>query len=359
MAIITKDAHTWVDVTDEDTGEQLSVFVDSTNDTHNPFVPFEINFSDASKPADNTVTFYNLSKEHRDFFRKKEKVEVFFNWGKSKKMLGQGYISALNLDHSDGTTDTLQLTFTEGTDYSNVKARALKIKKTKKQNQYKTVKKKVPGHYVNHRKSVAVTETYKRGPKKGQTHVVHHWAKSREWVKEKTVNHRIKTRSTKTVLVNKTFPKGSTYKKIIEGIAAQAGIKISKIDLAKNPTMKKAYTATGKPLTLLKKLVEKTESKLMYVRGKLEIVNPKSTKRTWYTIDDNDLMQPPAYAESLTSADDNKGTWEIITPLVPDITVGTGIIMKSRYLKGKYYVKAGKHYSDGENPQTQCSIARL
>ena len=57
--------------------------------------------------------------------------------------------------------------------------------------------------------------------------------------------------------------------------------------------------------------------------------------------------------------DKGEGTWEINVPLVPEITTQTGIIMKSKYLKGKYYVKAGQHTFDGENPQTQCSLASL
>lgn len=357
MTIVTKNAHTWITASNQETGEKMEIDVDSTNDMHNLFVTFEINFSDAATPANNTITFYNLSKEHRDFFKKKQKIVFAFNWSESRKVLAEGFISKIDTAASDGTTDTQQITFTEGVNYSNVKARTLKVSKNKKISKYKTVQKTVPGHYVTHRKSVATTEIYKRGPKKGQKHTVNHWHKTREYIPAKKVNHRVKTRATKTILVNKTFPKGTTYKKIIQGVAAQSGMQIDKIELYKNPVTKKAFTATGKPLTLLKQLVEKTESKIVYIRGKLEIINPKAEKRTWYTIDDDDLIQIPAQNES--SNDDSKTTWEITTPLIPDITVGSGIIMKSHYLKGKYYVKAGKHFSDGENPQTQCSLVAM
>ena len=165
----------------------------------------------------------------------------------------------------------------------------------------------------------------------------------------------MKTRATKTVFVNKTYRKGTTYKKIIQGIASQAKIKIAKIDLAKNSKIKKSYTAKGKPLTLIKDLVKKTGSKMTYVRGKLEIVNPKSKKRTWIEIDDQDLVQPPTLSED----NEKDNAWEIVTPLIPEITTNVGIHMESKFCKGYYYVKSGQHSFDGDNPQTQSTLVKI
>ncbi|MBP2057902.1 hypothetical protein J2Z60_001077 [Lactobacillus colini] len=312
MSIITKDPHTWF-VTTNSKGKTQTVY-NNERMNHNYPMGFEVNFSDTATPPVNSITLYNMSKEHRDFYRKKQKCYVAFNWGKEKKIISEGYITKTSVNQSDGTTDTFGITFTEGTDYSNIQARALKINNKKSKN------------------------TKKVKDSKGK-------------------NKNVKTRSTKTSLVNKTYKAGTSYKKLIQGIASQSGIKIAKIDLAKNPKLKKAYTAKGKPLTLLKQLVKKTNSKMTYVRGKLEIVNPKSNKRTWYVIDDKDLLQPPTYSEA--SDDGEKGTWEITLPLVPEITVNVGIKMESKYLKGKFFVKAGKHSSDGDNFQTQCSLEAL
>ena len=96
----------------------------------------------------------------------------------------------------------------------------------------------------------------------------------------------------------------------------------------------------------------------MYERGKLVIVNPKSAKRSWVEIDDQDLVQPPTTNEP-DDDDDAKKIWESTIPLIPEITTTTGILMKSKYLKGKFYVKAGQHSSDGTNPQTQCSLVPM
>ena len=153
--------------------------------------------------------------------------------------------------------------------------------------------------------------------------------------------------------MNRTFRKGTDYKSLIKGIARQSGIKISKIDLAKNPKLKRAFTAKGKPLNLLKQVVKKTGSSMTYIRGKLEIINPKRAKRTWFEITDQDLIQPPSSEEN-----DGKRTWEIEIPLVPEITTFVGITMKSKYLKGKYYVKAGHHSFDMESAKTQCRFSK-
>lgn len=330
MAIVTKNAHAWF-VTTNSSGKKQTVYNNETEKHNYPF-GFEIHFSDVPQPQQNTVTLYNLSKSHSNFYRKKQKCYVAWNWNSTeRKILAEGYITKIDVTQHDGTTDTKNITFTEGTDYNNLDARTLKETKNKKVKKTKTKKEHISGHF----------EHLKSGKKK--------------WVKGKTVNKHYHTRENKKIRVNKTYRKGTSYKSLIKGIASQSGVKIAKIDLAKNPKLKRPYTASGKPLSLIKQLVKKTGSKMTYVRGKLEIVNPKSGKRTWYEIDDQDLVQPPS------SNEDNGGekTWEITIPLVPEITTNTGIIMKSKYLKGRYYVKSGTHSFDGDSPQTQCSLARL
>lgn len=94
---------------------------------------------------------------------------------------------------------------------------------------------------------------------------------------------------------------------------------------------------------------------MFYERGKLVIVNPNSKKNTWFVIDDKDLIQVPSQNDD----DKNGTTWQIVTPLVPEITVNTGIIMNSKFLEGKFVVKSGQHSFDGESPQTQCTIAAV
>lgn len=355
--IITKDPHTWIKVVDEKTGQTLEI-MNSESYKHNYTIGFEVNFANSATPQSSTVTFYNLSKEHRNFFKKGQKVYLYYAWGTHKKLLVEGYITKIDSQTSDGVTDTQVITFKEGTDYSNVKARDLKVDKKKTYNKYQTVKIRGKGHYKTTYDHWYEHSTYKRGAKKGQERLIKHSKKNKTWEKGKLKNHRIKTKATKTVRANKVFRAGTSYKQVIQGIATTTGIKISKLELAKNPTLKHSYTAKGKPLNLIKQFVKNSDSAITYVRGKMEIVNPKSTKRTWYEIDDQDLIQPPSYNES-DSDKSSDGTWEINIPLVPDITVNVGIHMKSRYLEGYFYVTAGQHTNDGENPQTQCSIKKI
>lgn len=333
MAVVTKDFHVWFEVINKK-GEKLTFYNDETPENNFP-IAFEVNFSDSPSPAVNTVTLYNLSKNHTYFFEKSQKCYLYVNWGPTKKLISEGFITKIDTTQHDGTTDSKVISFTEGTDYSNIKADRLKVEKKKEVKSSKLVKVTKPGHYENK--------------------IVNHHRKQ-VWVPAKTVNHRVKTRSTKTVRSNKTYRKGTSYEALIKGIAAQCGIKISKLQLHKNPVLKHAYTAKGKPLTLIKQLVKHTESSFNYIQGRLEIVDPKSEKRTWIDIDDQDLVQPPS---TDSSDSEKKKTWEIIVPLVPEIVTNTGINMKSKYLKGRFYVKSGQHTSDGENPQTQCSLVAI
>lgn len=336
MPIVTENPHAWF-ISINSKGTKQNIFNDEEYQHNYPF-GFEVNFSDTPSPQESTVTLYNLSKKHRDFYRKGQKCYVAFNWGSSKKIISEGYISKIGTNQSDGTTDTMVITFTEGTDYNNVNARKLKVSKNKKINKYKTVKVSQKGHYV-----------------KKRVRVNGHLKYVEKYVKPKTKNKRVKTRANKTILVNRTYRKGTNYKKLIKGVAAQANIKIAKLELAKNPTLKKSYTAKGKPLTLLKQLVKKTGSKMVYIRGKLEIVNPKASKRTWYNINDQDLISPPAYNED----SEGTGSWQITIPLVPEITTNSGVKMDSRYLKGSFYVKSGQHTFDDSSLKTQISLVKI
>lgn len=317
MTTITKDPHSWF-VAFDSSGKKQVVY-NNERYLHNYPFGFEANFSDSPTPPINKVTLYNMTDAHRAFYAKKQKCYLAFNWGKDEKIISEGYITKIDTKQSDGVTDTQIITFTEGTDYSNIDARKLKITKKQKVNAYK---------------------------------------KTRVTVNGKTVEKRVKTRVTKSKLVNKTYRAGTTYKAVISGIAGQAGIKIAKIELAENRVMKKAYTAKGRPLTLIKQLVKECKSKMTYVKGRLEIVDPRASKRTWYEIDDKDLIQPPSKNEA-SDDNENEDTWEITIPLIPEITVNTGIKMNSRFLKGKFYVKAGVHSSDGTNPTTQCSLVAI
>lgn len=311
MGYETGDFRAWFGSTNSKKTTQT--IYDAEGEDHEYPFAFTVNFADIAKPQTNTVTIYNMSKEHRNFYKKKQKCTLYANYGPDKKMLAEGYISKIDVAQSDGVTTSQVISFVEGTDYSNVSARKLRVKKTRKSKRAKTVRKTVKGK-----------------------------------------KRKVRTRSTRTVYVNRTYRKGTRYKTIIKGIASKAKIKIAKLDLAKDPKIKKAYTARGKPLTLLKQLVKKTGSQITYVRGKLEIINPKSPRRSWIDVDDQILTQPPTY----NTDDDGEGTWEITTPLIPDVTTNVGIHMDSKYLKGYYYVKSGQHVFDGENPQTQCSLAK-
>ena len=146
MAIITKDPHAWF-VTESDDGVQ-TVYNNETLGHDYPF-GFQANFSDTPTPQTNQVTLYNLSKEHKDFYHKGLHCYLAFNWGKEKKILTEGYISKIDMTQHDGVTDTQVISFTEGTDYNNVKARKLKVTKKESVKKYKNVKVKEKDQYKN------------------------------------------------------------------------------------------------------------------------------------------------------------------------------------------------------------------
>ena len=62
MAIVTKDPHSWF-VCKDKKGNTQTVYNDERYEHNYPF-GFEVNFADIASPQKNTVTLYNMSKEH-------------------------------------------------------------------------------------------------------------------------------------------------------------------------------------------------------------------------------------------------------------------------------------------------------
>lgn len=83
MAIVTKNAHAWF-VTTNSSGKKQTVYNNETEKHNYPF-GFEIHFSDVPQPQQNTVTLYNLSKSHSNFYRKKQKCYVAWNWNSTEQ----------------------------------------------------------------------------------------------------------------------------------------------------------------------------------------------------------------------------------------------------------------------------------
>lgn len=87
MAIVTKDPHSWF-VCKDKKGNTQTVYNGERYEHNYPF-GFEVNFADIASPQKNTVTLYNMSKEHRQFYKKGMHCYVAFNWGPEKKILAE------------------------------------------------------------------------------------------------------------------------------------------------------------------------------------------------------------------------------------------------------------------------------
>lgn len=111
MTWATKNPHTWLVIVDRKSGKRMEIYNDETPN-HDFTIPFEVNFSDEATPAVNTVTLYNISKKHASFPKKGMKIYLYFNWGSSKKLICEGYITKVDSTHHDGVTDSKVLSFT-------------------------------------------------------------------------------------------------------------------------------------------------------------------------------------------------------------------------------------------------------
>lgn len=152
--------------------------------------------------------------------------------------------------------------------------------------------------------------------------------------------------------VNITFNKGSDAQTIINRIAGDSGIKISKMELVKNKIYDSGYTCDGSPMDHIEEVVKDCESNIYYRRGSLVIRSiKKGDDENFILSADTGMINTPQRIEN----DDYKG-WSCECLLQHRIATASIIELKSKIANGKFRVKNGQHSFDGGNFTTSCEV---
>lgn len=152
--------------------------------------------------------------------------------------------------------------------------------------------------------------------------------------------------------IDMSFGKGTYAKTIIQRVAQKAGISISKIELKTNKQYKKGYTADGNPLNILEEIVEACKSSMYFRRGKLIIRDIKKGDDERFILQQSSgLLDYPQRFE-----DDEQSGWSVRCLLQHRIATASIIELKSKYVKGNYRVKSGRHSCNGSDFETSCEV---
>lgn len=152
--------------------------------------------------------------------------------------------------------------------------------------------------------------------------------------------------------INMSFGKGSFAKTIIQRIAQKTGISVSKIELKINKKYNSGYTADGNPLNILKEIVESCQSSMYFRRGKLVIRDIKKGDDERFILEQKSgLINYPQYFE-----DDNGKGYTIESFLQHRIATASIIEIKSKYVKGTYRVRSGRHSGSSSSFTTNCEV---
>lgn len=264
-------------------------------------IHFEVPFNDDSKPDESVIEIYNLSLNSINKLKKGSTCTLQAGYKGDVGTLISGTVRSV-LTRREGTERITRILFYEGEDRSGVKV---------------TTKEYAADKIVKDKKG-KVTKVIK--DKKGKTQI--------------------------------TFKKGTTAKTIINRLCGILSIKPSEITLPKNKVYKKGLVVTGKVLDKLEEVVKDCGAALYYRRGKMVIRSISKGNDESFTLQESTgLIEQPEPFEN----DEVKG-YNVRSLLQHRITVASIINIKSREVNGKYRVKSGKHYYDGNNFMTESEV---
>lgn len=274
------------------------------------YIDFEIPFGDGGSPATCTVTIYNVSLDHQKLFKKGDHIVVKAGSNDLFGVLSEGTITKIGRELMDGNDKSIQVTFTEGIDYSK--------------------KNKVYSYYNGSKK---VKHTYKTSSGRTITYY--------------------KTQKKK---VNIPFKKNSKAKTIINRICRTAGIKLAKCDLKTNKVYKKGYSLSAKPENALKSIAKDCGSKYYYRRGDAVIDDwekPNPYNEHILISKTTGLIGHPEFNE-----DDDGETMTFSTYLDPRISTGSvvDVVDKDTKTNGLFRVKSGTHSGSEMTTQVEVEI---
>lgn len=252
-----------------------------------------INFNDAGDVEKNTITINNLSPDHQKLFKEKEHIVVKAGSDDLFAVVSEGKITKVHKLVDEGATKTLNIEFSDDTDYGD-------------------------------KKKISV------------------------WSGAKTVKKRVKKPNGKYTIVKKTvrkkinlaFKKGTKASTIVKKISKMADIPISNIKFTHDYVYKKGYTVSNKPLVAIKAIVKQCKAHIYFRKGKLYIDN-------W--------DKPNPYNENLTIGkltglvghpsfdDDDRISFQMY--LDPRISTGSVVrlVDKAVGIDDLYRVKSGSH----------------
>lgn len=280
-------------------------------ETHSMGIQFNVPFSDSATPPTCTVTIMNLAAKHRKLFKKGYEVKLYAGYAEDGVgLLSAGVIRRISPFTSDGTNGTFSFTYREGQDYSKLLSTSEKADKKDEEARKKKIK--VIG-------------------KKG--------AKTLPKIKKHT---------------SLSFGKGVSAETIIRRIASDAGIKLSKVYLAKPKTYKRGYTPHGKPIKVIQEIAKACGSRVYYRRGSILIDDLSKLKGHNEHIlvtehvkgrhGGTGLIQ---YPTTDSENDDAKHkTWSVVSLLRYQVSTGSVVTVENRFLKGTFRVKSGEHVCD-------------
>lgn len=263
-----------------------------------------INFNDDGDVEKQTITINNLAPESQKLFKEKEHIVVKAGSDDLFAVISEGKITKVHKLVDEGATKTLNIEFTDDTDYGD-------------------------------KKKISV------------------------WSGAKVVKKRVKKPNGKYTIVKKTvrkkvnlsFKKGTKASTIVRKISKMAGIPVSNIKFTHDYVYKKGYTVSNKPLAAIKAIVKQCKAHIYFRKGRLYIDNwdkPNSYNENILISKFTGLVGHPSFD------DDDHISFQMY--LDPRVSTGSVVhlVDKAEGIDDLYRIKSGSH--DLESMITNCEV---
>lgn len=156
---------------------------------------------------------------------------------------------------------------------------------------------------------------------------------------------------------NKTYKKGVKASYIVNDLANILGVKLAALKLPNDKTYAKGYSVNGSIVEAMKAVVKDCGGRFYISRGKAYARSIKEGDDTQFVLStDTGLIGSPEPYEEET--DDKKGRkgYKVKSLLQYRMNTASIIQLESMHVKGRYRVKKGSHYWQGNNFYTEVEV---
>jgi hypothetical protein len=156
--------------------------------------------------------------------------------------------------------------------------------------------------------------------------------------------------------VKKSYKKNIKASHILKDLTASLGLKVAVFKLPKDKVYPKGYSVSGEVINTLHKIAKDCGASVYFNKGQLYIRSLKEGDDSRFKLSsDTGLIKSPEPFEEEKDGETVKG-YKVVCLLQYRMTTASIVEIESKTANGKYRVRKGRHYWNGDSYYTEMEV---